>query len=108
MFPSNAWYAAAMGREVDRTPLSRTMGGRPVVLYRTEAGAPVALADACWHRLVPLSLGSLRGDDLVCGYHGIAYDPRGRCTFMPSQETINPGASVTSFPVVERDRLVWV
>ncbi|MBN9755810.1 MULTISPECIES: aromatic ring-hydroxylating dioxygenase subunit alpha [unclassified Pseudonocardia] len=106
--PSNAWYAAAMGREVDRTPLSRTMGGRPVVLYRTEAGAPVALADACWHRLVPLSLGSLRGDDLVCGYHGIAYDPRGRCTFMPSQETINPSASVTSFPVVERDRLIWV
>lgn len=108
MFPLNAWYAAARDHEVGRELLARRICGRPVVLYRTEAGSPVALADACWHRLVPLSLGALRGDDLVCGYHGIAYDPRGRCTFMPSQETINPSASVASFPLVERDGFVWI
>ena len=108
MFPLNAWYAAARDHEVDRDLLARTICGRAVVLYRTEAGEPVALADACWHRLVPLSLGHLRGDELVCGYHGIAYDPRGRCTFMPSQETINPSASVSSFPLVERDGFVWI
>jgi len=108
MFPLNAWYAAAREHEIGREPLARTICGRPLVFYRTESGSPVALADACWHRLVPLSLGRLRGDDLVCGYHGIAYDPRGRCTFMPSQETINPSAAVASFPVAERDRFVWV
>ncbi len=108
MFVRNAWYVAGWTAEVGRELLARPVCGRPVVLYRTEAGFPVALADACWHRLVPLSLGQVRGDDLVCGYHGITYSPQGRCTFMPSQETINPSASVASFPVIDRYRLCWV
>ncbi|MEV0074082.1 MULTISPECIES: aromatic ring-hydroxylating dioxygenase subunit alpha [unclassified Amycolatopsis] len=108
MFPLNAWYAAAWEQEVGRTLTARTICGRQVVLYRTEGGEVAALADACWHRLVPLSMGRLDGDNVVCGYHGIAYDPRGRCAFMPSQETINPSASVQSFPTVSRYRLVWV
>ena len=107
-FPLNAWYAAAWDAEVKRALLPRTIGGRKLVLYRTEAGQAVALEDACWHRLVPLSLGRLRGDDVVCGYHGLVYNPRGRCVFMPSQETINPSACVRAFPLVERHRFVWV
>ena len=104
----NAWYAAAWSEEVGRDLLARTVCDKALVLYRTEEGEPVALADACWHRLVPLSMGRLRGDDLMCGYHGIGYSPQGRCTFMPSQETINPSASVASYPVVDRYRMTWV
>jgi phenylpropionate dioxygenase-like ring-hydroxylating dioxygenase large terminal subunit len=44
----------------------------------------------------------------MCGYHGICYDADGRATFMPAQETINPSATVHSYPVVERHRYVWV
>jgi vanillate O-demethylase monooxygenase subunit len=36
------------------------------------------------------------------------YNSEGRCTFMPSQKTINPAARVRSYPVVERHRFVWV
>ncbi len=107
-WPMNAWYVAAWDHEVDRTLLARNVAGRPVVLYRTNGGEPVALADACWHRLAPLSLGKLCGDDVQCGYHGIRYDQDGKCTFMPAQETINPSAAVHSYPVVQRHRFVWV
>ena len=108
-YPLNAWYAAAWDHEVARNLLPKTVASRPIVLYRTTAGQPVALADACWHRLAPLSMGKLRGDDeVMCGYHGICYDPAGRATFMPAQETINPSATVHSYPVVERHRYVWV
>lgn len=108
-FPVNAWYVAAWDHETARTPLARTVAGRPMVLYRTTSGRAVALADACWHRLAPLSMGTLVGDDQIqCPYHGLRYDGDGRCTFMPAQETINPSASVASFPVVERHRYVWV
>jgi len=68
----------------------------------------VALEDACWHRLLPLSKGRLEGDNVVCGYHGLVFNPSGRCIHMPSQETLNPSACVRVFPVVERHRLVWV
>lgn len=108
-FPLNAWYAAAWDVEVARSLLPKTVCGRPMVFYRTTAGRPVALANACWHRLVPLSMGRLRGDDEVqCGYHGICFDADGRATYMPAQDTINPSATVHSYPVVERHRFIWV
>lgn len=107
--PLNAWYVAAWDHEVTRKPMARRIAKRPLALYRTEDGKAVALADACWHRLAPLSLGKVVGrDEIQCPYHGIRYNSAGRCTSMPAQETINPSATVPSFPVVERHRFVWV
>jgi phenylpropionate dioxygenase-like ring-hydroxylating dioxygenase large terminal subunit len=107
--PRNGWYAAAWDRDVTRAPTSVRVAGQPLVLYRTEDGRPVALADACWHRLAPLSMGKLVGsEEIRCPYHGIVYDSAGRCTAMPAQEVINPSATVPSYPVVERHRFVWV
>lgn len=106
--PLDAWYVAAWDHEVTRTPMSRTVAKKPMALYRQQDGTAVALADACWHRLAPLSKGTVIGDDVQCPYHGIRYNGAGRCTFMPAQDTINPSARVQSFPVVERDRYVWV
>jgi phenylpropionate dioxygenase-like ring-hydroxylating dioxygenase large terminal subunit len=108
VYPLNAWYAAAWDAEVGRAPLARTICERPLVLYRAADGRAVALADACWHRLVPLSMGRVDGDDLVCGYHGLGFGRDGRCTRMPAQETINPSAAVRAYPVVERHRFVWI
>ena len=107
-YPRNAWYVAAWDYEVTRKPLARTIAGRPLAMYRTEDGTPVALADACWHRLAPLSMGKVIGDELQCPYHGIRYNSAGRCTSMPAQETINPSATVASFPIADRYRYVWV
>ncbi|MGV9711504.1 aromatic ring-hydroxylating dioxygenase subunit alpha [Gordonia sp. NPDC003424] len=109
-YPLNAWYVAAWDHEVGRSQiLSRTIAGKPMAIYRTTDGRPVALADACWHRLAPLSMGKLVGADGVqCPYHGLQFNSAGRCIKMPAQETINPSAMVSSFPVVERYRYVWV
>ncbi len=109
-FPLDAWYAVAWDHEVShRTIMARTVAGRPMALYRTESGRPVALADACWHRLAPLSMGKLVGaDEIQCPYHGLRYNPAGRCTRLPAQETLNPSASVSSYPIVDRYRYLWV
>ena len=107
-FPMNTWYAAAWDHEIRRALSPRRICDIPVVLYRRGNGEVAALEDACWHRLLPLSLGHLRGDEVVCGYHGLVFNPAGRCTFMPAQETINPSACVRTFPVVEKYRLIWV
>lgn len=108
--PLNAWYAVAWDHELTpRGILARTVAGRPMALYRTESGRPVALADACWHRLAPLSMGTRVGaDEIQCPYHGLRYNPSGRCTKLPAQETLNPSASVPSYPIVERYRYAWV
>ena len=107
-FPLNAWYPAAWGHEVGRALMARTICEKDIVLYRRTDGAVAALEDACWHRLLPLSLGRLVGDQVMCGYHGLVFNSVGRCTFMPAQKTINPSACVRAFPVVEKHRLIWV
>ena len=107
-YPLNAWYAAAWDVEVKRALLARTICEKPVVMYRKQDGTAVALADACWHRLLPLSMGELYGDNVICGYHGLEFDDSGRCVYMPSQDTINPSACVKSYPIVEKHRFIWI
>jgi len=68
-FPLNAWYAAAWSHEVEHELAARRICDQDVVLYRRTDGQVTALEDACWHRLLPLSMGRLEGDQVICGYH---------------------------------------
>src|SRR5665213_1438880 len=107
-FPLNAWYAAAWSHEIVHALAARTVCGHPIVLYRRSDNLVAALEDSCWHRLFPLSMGHLKGDEVMCGYHGLVFNAAGRCTYMPAQKTINPSACVRAYPVAERHRLVWI
>ena len=107
-FPMNAWYAAAWDYEIKHELAARTICDQDIVLYRRNDGRVAALENACWHRLLPLSMGHLKKDEIVCGYHGLVFNSAGRCTYMPAQETINPSACVRAFPVPEKYRLIWV
>jgi len=97
-YPLNAWYAAAWSHEIKHELAARRICDKDVVLYRRSDGGVVALEDACWHRLLPLSLGRLKGDEVVCGYHGLVFNSAGRCSYMPAQKTINPSAAVRAYP----------
>ncbi|WP_248304553.1 aromatic ring-hydroxylating dioxygenase subunit alpha [Breoghania sp. L-A4] len=107
-FPLNAWYAVAWDFEIKRELFPRTICNKRMVFYRQSDGTVSALEDACWHRLLPLSKGRIEGDQVVCGYHGLKFNGHGRCTFMPSQETINPSACVRTYPIFEAHRFIWV
>ena len=102
------WYVAAYASEVTRTFLARTICNEPIVFYRTQEGAPVALADRCVHRRYPLSESRLDGDRIVCGYHGFTYESNGSCVSVPGQDRVPRTARVTSYPVVEQDSFIWV
>jgi phenylpropionate dioxygenase-like ring-hydroxylating dioxygenase large terminal subunit len=108
VFLRNAWYVAAWDREVTRGLLPVQILGDHVVLYRTEVGVPVALEDACPHRKLPLSMGRLVGDEVECGYHGLVFDPAGRCTRIPGASKIPRAACVRSYPAVSRYGFVWI
>ncbi|GHF78072.1 aromatic ring-hydroxylating dioxygenase subunit alpha [Streptomyces thermodiastaticus] len=109
-FVRNQWYVAAYAHEVGRDLLGRTILGEPILLYRTEDGRPVALADRCVHRRFPLSEkpSRLDGDRVVCGYHGFTYGTDGVCVSVPAQRRIPRTARLATYPVVEQDSFVWV
>jgi len=104
----NCWYVAGRSGEIGRELMQRRILGVDVALYRTLAGAPVAVRNRCPHRSFPLAKGRLEGDILVCGYHGMQFDTSGRCAKMPSMPISPSNANVRSFPLVERYPLVWI
>jgi vanillate O-demethylase monooxygenase subunit len=104
----NAWHVAAFSSEVGRSILPRKLLGESVILYRSVTGAPVAMQDRCPHRLVPLSIGTLYGPVIRCGYHGLEFDTDGKCVAVPGQDVIPPGARVRTYPVIEKYKLIWI
>ncbi len=105
-WPRDAWYVAGTSDEVGNRPLGRTICGEPMVLFRHSAGVS-ALEDFCPHRGAPLSLGSVQGDTLVCGYHGLAMAANGCTAGMPRQR-VQGFPPIRSFPAAERHGFVWV
>ncbi len=104
----NTWYPLTWSRNVGRQLSPHRIIGKDVVVYRTEAGKPVAMEDACPHRLLPLSMGKLKGDSIECGYHGLRFDCSGKCTRVPGQDMIPANAVVTTYPVHENMGLLWI
>lgn len=107
-YPRNHWWLAAYSSEIGRDILARDILGEPVVLFRTEAGEPVALAGICPHRAFPLARGCLVGDSLQCGYHGFRFAADGQCVAVPSQVGVPQNAALRRYPLIERGDLVWI
>jgi phenylpropionate dioxygenase-like ring-hydroxylating dioxygenase large terminal subunit len=104
----NCWYVAARYEEICRTPLARKLLNVDVVLWRTQAGIPVAMRNRCPHRSFPLARGKLVGDRLVCGYHGMEFGPDGVCAHMPALARAPSTAIVHSYPMADRGPLTWI
>ena len=108
-FLMNSWYVAAWDHElIDGKLLARTILEEPVLLYKGDNGRVVALDNRCCHRGAKLSNGRLEGENVRCMYHGLLYEPSGKCIQIPGQDVVPPKLGVRSYPALERDHLVWI
>ncbi|NJO80811.1 MAG: aromatic ring-hydroxylating dioxygenase subunit alpha [Cyanobacteria bacterium RM1_2_2] len=102
------WYPIAFSREVTNQPISATLLDQRLVIWRTASGIFIA-NDICLHRGVPLSMGHVDGEHLICKYHGFHYSTDGRCVLVPA----DPNASIPAklclktYPVKEAYGLIW-
>ena len=108
MLLRNAWYIAAWADELGTQPVARRICNEPIVLFRDKQNRAAALTDRCCHRAAPLHLGTITEAGLQCGYHGLVFDGSGHCVAIPGQSRIPEDARVRSYPVVEKNQLVWV
>jgi phenylpropionate dioxygenase-like ring-hydroxylating dioxygenase large terminal subunit len=104
------WYPVAHSREVAGKPLAARLLDERVVVYRLSDGSVAAARDICYHRGVPLSLGYVEGDEIVCRYHGLRYDRAGRCICIPAHPggAISPRLRLDVYQAQEKYGLVWV
>ncbi|MFC4929666.1 Rieske 2Fe-2S domain-containing protein [Massilia sp. GCM10023247] len=109
-FIRNAWYVACWSAEVKVGAMfNRRLLDEPVVFFRKPDGSAVALQDRCPHRFVPLHMGTIRGDRIECGYHGLQFDCSGSCVKNPHGDGKIPAAArVRSYPVQDKHGFLWI
>ncbi|MFJ8806678.1 DUF5914 domain-containing protein [Streptomyces sp. NPDC102490] len=94
--PSGNWYVLGASTDVRPTrPLSGTVAGEEVVVWRDARGRLVGGPGACPHLGAPLADSPVRCGTLVCHWHGLALDGA-------------PFAGWEPLPVHDDGVLVWV
>ncbi|OAS13406.1 aromatic ring-hydroxylating oxygenase subunit alpha [Paenibacillus oryzisoli] len=104
------WHPVLLSSVLTDKPEAVIVLGEKVAIFRTTQGVH-AFKDLCIHRGVPLSLGKVKGDELVCAYHGWSYDACGTCTKIPSlpkEQVIPSKAKAYVYACVEAHGLIWV
>ncbi len=116
-FVTEAWYFAALSRDVAGGSLKRhELMGEPILIGRTRAGEVFAMRDICPHRAAPLSAGRIvdkgEGETVECPYHGWRFRPDGVCAAIPSlvedQAMETDRIRVRRYPVRESQGMVFV
>ena len=108
--PRDAWYIACRSDDLAEVPIARELLNAPLVLFRDRAGHPHTLFDRCAHRNVALSTGCVKGDQLMCRYHGWRYSGDGVCRLVPGLASASEGKGrrVKSFKTREQQGFIWV
>jgi phenylpropionate dioxygenase-like ring-hydroxylating dioxygenase large terminal subunit len=107
-FLSNCWYVASWSSDIQDGFVALTILDEPILLYRDSRRVPHALSNRCPHRFAPLSMGYLKDDIVECAYHGLRFGPDGSCVFNPHDPVIAKNARIRTYPIMERDTLLWI
>lgn len=108
---ANYWYPAEWSEKIGKGQHGETQfWGHSIALFRGEDGTLAALENRCAHRHLPLTMGRVRNCNLVCAYHGWAYNKEG---VLQSVEhdlfgSPLPDVRIRTYPVKERYGLIWI
>lgn len=106
----NYWYPAEWSKELKAGQVKEVVfWKRSIAVFRGEDGQVRAIENRCAHRQLKLTTGHVEGCNLVCPYHGWAYDGAGRVVEIPHSLFGRkfPKFKVPDVPVQERYGIVW-
>jgi phthalate 4,5-dioxygenase oxygenase subunit len=107
------WMPICLAEEVaepDGDPVTATVLGERLVVFRDSSGEVGVLREGCPHRGASLAIGRNEEGGLRCIYHGWKFDTRGACVEMPSEP---PGSTFLTklrsqgFPSREAGGIIW-
>ena len=106
------WQPVGLSREIGpgKLPVSLTILGEDLVLFRDDSGRPGLLGRQCSHRRTDLSYGRVESGGLRCVYHGWLYDVDGNCIEQPGEarrSTLHERICHLSYPCRDISGLVF-
>ncbi|WP_081372175.1 Rieske 2Fe-2S domain-containing protein [Pseudomonas fluorescens] len=105
----NGWFAACFSDELTPGKVKRVpFMGQELVLYRTSSGLARAIDPYCPHLGAHLGYGGkVVGEDLVCPFHGLTFNPQGHCIKTGNGKK-PPAAALTQRYFKEVDNVLFV
>ncbi|GAB4382031.1 MAG: hypothetical protein Kow00121_41660 [Elainellaceae cyanobacterium] len=107
----NYWYPVSWSERLKTGQvISVKVWQQSIALYRDANGQVHAIENACPHKGIELHLGEVKGDRIVCPYHGWEFDGNGQCVNIPyfPKEQKLPCAQARSYPVQDQYGIIWV
>ena len=107
----NFWYAVEFSHAITSTPKRIKVLNQDLAIYRTKTQQIVAMQNLCTHRGAALSGGQIKGECIVCPYHGWEYQADGTCINIPANSPDTPiphRAKVKVYEAQEKYGWVWL
>ncbi len=108
----NFWYPIVLDKDLTAEDSQRVeVLGAKLAVFRDSEGKPAVIADTCVHRGGSLGKGTVENGNVVCPYHGWAFNNGGECVDIP---TLNEGdyqipnrAKVDAYPTEVKYGIVF-
>ena len=111
-FPAypNGWFQIGYSDELlERQVEPLEVFGRDLVLFRSAEGAPRVLDAHCRHLGAHMGYGGcVEEGGIRCPFHGWLWSAEGKCTDIPYAKKVPKGARIGSWPVCERNGLIYL
>jgi phenylpropionate dioxygenase-like ring-hydroxylating dioxygenase large terminal subunit len=108
----NQWYVVLESKDIKKgRPVGVLRLGERLAFWRKRDGTVACARDLCPHLGAKLSQGELHDDRLVCPFHGMEFDPNGKCVFLPAygrNGSIPKAMRMGVYPVYEAHGLIWI
>lgn len=104
------WHPVAKVEDATTRPISLTVLGEELVLFRTRKGKPGLLHPRCIHRGASLFYGGVEDEGIRCCYHGWVFDTEGHCLEQPCEPDLGLHRDRVRqpwYPVEEQYGLLW-
>ena len=81
----NQWYAILPAKSVPKKKILTVKRlNLELALFRDDSGKLGCVVDQCTHRGASFKVGQVVGSCIQCPFHGLEFDPDGRCNLVPS------------------------
>lgn len=110
LVPVDTWWPLLRSDQLKRRPIGLQRLGLQLVVWRNSRGEAQLHERFCPHRRADLGQGEVKGEHLICRFHGFAFDGTGQCRLMPcegSEARIPPGMTIGRYPCREAHGFVW-
>jgi phenylpropionate dioxygenase-like ring-hydroxylating dioxygenase large terminal subunit len=106
------WYVVLESGELGKQILGVRRLGERLVFWRNAEGKAFCFFDKCAHRGASFVPGAVvDGCRLRCPFHGLEYDPSGRCTIIPANGKDAPvpeAFKLMAYPTHESHGFIWI